>query len=269
MRYFISREFLLTLLALVGLGIGVYLLIFFFFLPFYTRHGEGQLVPDVTEMTQVEAMKALENEGLRPELADSVYRSDLPPGSVVKQYPSPFSRVKPNRSIALTINQRKPPMVKVPEVVDMSLYQAKLRLESYKLGIGRVTYKPDISSNVILEATYEGQPISSGLEVTQGSKIDVVVSNQKSSVYQVQVPDLEGYTYDDALTLITELGLNLGSVLYNLDGPEDMMGRVYSQTPKPGFGDSIRVGYPIDLYVYGEEPEASEGIEFEVEDGGE
>lgn len=266
LKYFISREFLLTILGLIGFGVLAYLAIFFWFLPSYTRHGAGQLVPDVYEFTQADAFKALDKAGLRPMVSDSTFRDDLPPLTVIKQYPAAYSRVKPNRSVLLTVNQKAAPMVNMPKIDDMTLYQAKNRLESWKVGLGKVRRIPDIGKDKILKVTYKGKPISEGDPIPQGSKIDVVVGDGLTS-WKVQIPDLEGYTYEDALGLLGDMRLGLGSVIYTPEGPEESMGRVYSQSPKAGFGDSINVGYSIDLYIYGQEPEENEGILIEELDG--
>ncbi|MDX2248219.1 MAG: PASTA domain-containing protein [Bacteroidia bacterium] len=258
-KYFISREFLMTLLGLTGLGILVYMLIFFWILPSYTRHGDGLLVPDVNTLSVEEAEKILEDAGLRPEIIDSIFQDQLPGRTVLKQYPAPYSRVKPNRTISLTINKSEPPMVTMPEIVDMSLYQAKARLEIWKLGVGKVTRIPDIAENVVLKVSYKGSPIQPGAAIPQGSKIDLVVG-QGLGYSNVQIPDLIGYSYEDALNILSDMGLGLGSVDYNPTGPPDQMGRIYSQNPKPGFGDSVRMGFSIDIYVYGQEPEGQEGI---------
>ncbi|MEO1448371.1 MAG: PASTA domain-containing protein [Bacteroidota bacterium] len=265
LRYFISREFFFTLLGLAGVGVLAYIAIFFWILPGYTRHGEGLLVPDVGEMTLSEAISTLEDEGLRPVAHDSIFDEELAGGVVLKQYPGPYSRVKPGRAIMLTINKSEPPMVAMPSVVDLTLYQAKSRLETWKLGIGRVTRVADIAKNAVLKASYEGKRISPGTKIPQGAKIDLEVGTGTGSI-KVQIPDLIGYTYEDALIIIREMGLSLGSIRYNATGPEDKMDRIYSQNPRPGFDDSIAMGRPIDLYIYGEEPEANEGILIEEVD---
>ena len=261
LRYFISREFLFTLIGLFLVGVVVYLAIFFWILPAYTRHGDGLLVPDVNELSVTEAEAELREKGLRPVRADSLFMDHLPPGVVIKQYPLPFTRVKPKRTIALTINKSEPPMVEMPNLIEpsISLYQAKARLEVWKLGVGSVTRVPDIAENVVLRASYEGKEIQAGTKIPQGSKIDLIVGTMKNAS-RVLIPDLAGYTYEDALSILRGMGLGLGSVLYNASGPEDAIGRVYSQNPKADFGDSIRVGSAIDIYVYGTEPEANEGI---------
>lgn len=247
---------------MIALGVLIYLAIFFWILPVYTRHGKSIVVPDVIEKSFTEATKMLEDADLQAILSDSSYNPDLEPGMILAQYPKQHSFVKPNRTVSLTINQKNPPQVAIPDIVDKSLYQAKAQLESWKLAIGNITRKKDLATNTILEVRYLGKKVNSGKMVPQGSKIDLVVSDGQGSL-NVGVPDLSGYAYEDALNTIRDLGLSLGALYYNANGPADMIGRVYNQNPKPTLRDSIKTGLPIDLYIYGTEPVENEGINSE------
>lgn len=269
LRYFISREFFFTLLGLAGLGVAVYFLIFFLILPTYTRHGDGVLVPDVSEYPLGEAEELLEDAKLRIGLIDSVYIDHLPPGIVVKQYPAPYSRVKPKRRIALTFNKFTPPMVSMPEVEELSLYQAQVRLENWGLSIGQRIEVPDIADNVVLEAIFNGRRIQPGTKIPQGSKITVKVAVKKRGI-KVEIPDLMGYTYADAVTLLREIGLGPGAIVYNPNNPNpEADGRVYNQRPAYEIGDSINAGSSVDLFIYGSEPQTKEGIIIQELEAGE
>ncbi|MCI4671367.1 MAG: PASTA domain-containing protein [Bacteroidia bacterium] len=265
LRYFISREFLLTLIGLGLLGVLLYLAVFFWIMPVYTRHGSGVLVPDVSEKPYKEAVAILKKSKLRPTAdPDSVFMENLPPGVIIKQYPAPYSRVKPNRTISLTINKFQPPMVAMPEVVDQTLYQAKVRLENWGLSIGKVMRKPDFAENAVLEAKYKGGDITPGTKIPRGSKIDVIVGSGLVSG-KVTLPDLTGYTYEDAIAILTELNLGLGSVVYEENAPAEQIGKIYDQRPRYIQGDSVNMGSSIDLYIYGSEPTSNEGIVVEGE----
>lgn len=258
-KYFISKEFFLTLLGLFFIGLVMYFLIFFLFLPAYTRHGDAVLVPDITEASYEEAIAQLKKNGLRYEVRDCTYIPDLEPLTVISQYPVSFSRVKPKRKVFLTINQQTPPIVKVPEIVDITFYQAKSQLESWKLGVGTVTKKPDIAENVVLEAKYLGKELKGGEYLPQGAKIDLVVGDGYKNARMVSLPDLIGLTYEDAITELKIRGLGLGKVVYDPNGPEEEMGFIFRQSPQPDRGiDEVREGYPMIIYVYGEEPEFPE-----------
>ncbi|WNJ20533.1 PASTA domain-containing protein [Pontibacter sp. G13] len=269
MKYFISKEFFLTLAGLGLLGVLVYLMVFFWVLPGYTRHGEGILVPDISELAFDDAVKTLEEADLKLGLVDSVYFENLDPGVVFRQYPAAYTRVKPERTISLTINRYQPPMVAMPDIIDKKLHNAKALLESKRLGIGRVTRKADKSINTILDYSFKGKRIEPGTMIKQGSKIDVTISNGYSS-HRVPVPDLSGYKYEDALRILNDLGL-ISVPSYQAEGPEEYMGRVFDQRPKARFGDSLFVGQSVDIFVYGEEPEENEAIlveEVSDEEGG-
>lgn len=269
LRYFISREFLLTILGLIGAGVLVYLLIFMLILPAYTRHGKGVTVPDVTYMSAEEAMSTLKEMNLKPEVADSITPSenliDQSGRWIIRQYPPPFTRVKPGRLIALTVPILNPAPVQLPNIVEtdqnresLSLADAKSRLVNAELRLGKITRRPS-ESEVVLEARYNGKELKPGDDVPRKALIDLVVGSGRSSS-RVQIPDLEGYPYEEALSILNEYGLGVGVLLYNPNGPDDQGGLVYDQNPRPGFADSIRMGESIDLYVYGEEPAATEGI---------
>ncbi|MDX1908739.1 MAG: PASTA domain-containing protein [Bacteroidia bacterium] len=262
LRYFFSREFFLTLVGLIGGAVLLYLMIFFWFLPAYTRHGEGVLVPDVSQMRTEEAIKALETAHLNPVLLDSQYIETLPPGAVIKQYPAPYSRVKPNRSISLTINKRQPPVVALPDIKNISLYQAKARLESWRLGVGKVTRIPDNAENQVLSVLFENRELKTGDLVPQGSRIDLNVGGGLNT-NRVAAPDLSGLSYDEALSTLRGLGLNLGGIAYNPNGPN---GQVFGQRPRAG--DSLRVGEAVDLFIYGQIPQENEAPIMENVGGG-
>jgi len=264
LKYFISKEFFITLLGLGLLGLLAYLLIFFIFLPSYTRHGEALLVPDVYELPWEEAQNILKQKGLRVEVRDSAYYDDLEPLTVVSQYPVALSRVKPNRKVYLTLNKRVPPMVKVPDIEGFTLYQAKSRLESWKLGIGTVSTRPDLADNVVLEYSYKGRRLSPGQEVPQGAQINVVIGSNYGSGRSTEIPNLIGLTYEEAVNTLRQYHLGVGSVIYNPNGPPEEEGKVYNQNPRALPGDSLQVGQSVNLFIYGKEPEQLEGVEIEV-----
>lgn len=263
LRYFISREFFLTLLGLAGAGALLYIFIFFWFLPAYTRHGDAIIAPDLTEMPLEEAEKSLRKAGLRPTVADEIYMDNLPPGVVLRQYPAPYSRVKPGRTISLTINKKDPPMVALPELRDMSLYQAKNRLEGWKLAIGKVTAVPDKATNFVISAAYQGREVKTGDMVPQGAKIELVIGAGLTAG-KVALPNLVGMRYEEALALLSSLRLNLGSVVYKADGPASASGTIFNQQPSPRSADSVAVGSSVDLFVQGQAPQENEGVIMET-----
>lgn len=258
LSYFKSKEFFLSLLGVIVAGILMYLFIFYVFLPSYTHHGSSAIVPDVNKLPYKEAMDKLSDADLDYEVRDSIYLPNVAPQSVVKQYPLPASTVKPGRTVFLTLNKTVPPMVKMPKVVDLSVYQAKARLESWKLQVEDIRKVPDIAKNVVLRTLYKGKEIKTGTEIPQGTGIVLIIGEGLKESF-VEVPNVIGMSYSDALQALSEVGLNINPVYDKSNGD----GRIYDQYPKPE-GDSVKEGWPVDIFIRGTAPE---GVEAPLEEG--
>lgn len=175
-RFLKTREFFITVLFIMPLLIGLSYYVFFnLFLPSYTHHGKSILVPDISQLSYNEAIAKLKDVGLNGQVKDSIYNPNLKPQMVVKQYPNPLSAVKPNRTILLTLNKVTPPMVKMPKIIDMPVYNAKSVLESRKLMVADIKKVPDIARNMVLRAQWKGKDIKEGAELPQGSGIVLVI----------------------------------------------------------------------------------------------
>ena len=258
-KYLKSREFRLTVLALVG-GIAlIYLVFFFVFLPLYTNHGEEVVVPDVTRMTLNNATEKLEGTDLRFEVVDSLYDSELEPLAVISQDPVPNSRVKPGRRIYLTINKTVPPLVKFPNIVGVSQYQAKLRLEGSSLSVGKMEYVPHQYANLVISVSYKGNKIKEGDPLPKFAKIDLTIGKGTGSI-RVETPNLVGMSYEAAIGILNRLGLPMAPPRFQPESAEED-GMVIQQSPRYIPGDSISMGTEFVLFIAGPEPpEALEGI---------
>ncbi len=258
-KYLKSREFRLTVLALVG-GIAlIYLVFFFVFLPLYTNHGEEVVVPDVTRMTLNNATEKLEGSDLRFEVVDSLYDSELEPLAVISQDPVPNSRVKPGRRIYLTVNKTVPPLVKFPNIVGVSQYQAKLRLEGSSLTVGKMDYVPHQYANLVISVSYKGNKIKEGDQLPKFAKIDLIVGKGTGSI-RVEKPNLVGMSYESAIGILNRLGLPRAPLRFD-PGSTAEEGMVIQQEPRYVPGDSVSMGTEFVLIIAGPEPpEALEGI---------
>ncbi|TKC09212.1 PASTA domain-containing protein [Pedobacter frigoris] len=210
--YLKTKSFRNNLLA-AAITVAVLLFIAFFSLRYYTKHGQGLNVPALKGMSFTQAVSKLEDLGLRYEV-DSVYIMDSPPGTVIDQDPNANTFVKDNRTIYLTVSMNTAPDVKFPDVELKSLRQVQAIIESFGLKLGDTTYKPDISRDVVLMASFGGQPIKAGQTVRKGSRIDFLLGDGKGNE-EVDIPSLIGLTKDEALfALRNGAMLNLGTVTY-------------------------------------------------------
>lgn len=166
------------LLFHILLAIGLSVVIFFLtvlLLQFFTRHGREVEMPDFKGRSADELIQKGTSEGFVFVVNDEIYERNAEPGTVLKQNPLPGEKVKNGRKVYLTLAASQPPMVKMPELRDLSLRQAQIMLESQKLVLDKVIEKPSPYENVVLEVLYNGHTVSAGKEVRQGDKITLVV----------------------------------------------------------------------------------------------
>ncbi|HAH59843.1 MAG: PASTA domain-containing protein [Lentimicrobium sp.] len=211
----------------------------------YTHHGEAVTVPSLLGLmpNQLNQLETIDNFDVI--IVDSVYDARLPKGSVAIQDPLPGSKVKMNRKIYLTLVSTLPEKVAMPNLIDLTLRQAKATLETYGLRLGEVKYVPDIAQNAVLGQSYQGHPIPPGQIILKGSGIELKVGQSVGSG-RVQIPFLLGKTRDEALRLLGDHYLTLGDETYE-DDAEPETARVYSQSPSYVKGMLINAGQTVSL----------------------
>ena len=150
-------------------------LLFFVFLFIFTRHGQSYPVPSFAGLKHNEVVKLANKYKLRVEITDSVYILTRKPGTVVEQNPIAGTKVKQNRRVLLTINARNPKKVEMPNIVGVTLRQAKAILDQQGLIVGNLIFVPDIAVNNILEQKYKGKQIEPGTMIAKGSRVDLIL----------------------------------------------------------------------------------------------
>ena len=245
-NHYIIRNVLILILAGVFVFWGTLV-----FLRHYTHHGEALPVPDVMGLTLDEAGKILKEQKMRWQLSDSVYVTLVKPGAVVSQNPEPGSKVKENRNIFLTMNALAPEKVKMPDVVGVSLRQAKTALESQGLYIGTMTYLPDIAKDYVLKQLYRGQEIRRGTEIVKGSEIELVLGRGLSDE-RAPVPDLLGNSFPEAKETTIKYSLNLSVPIYDntvITSADTVDAFIYRQRPAAGDDAMLQLGSYIDVWM--------------------
>ena len=246
----LTRRLLKVLLLHFSLMVVVFssivLLFFEFLLPVMTKHGQFITVPNL-KGTHVDALdELLTQRNLCFKITeDAAYSPIYPPSVVLEQYPKPGARVKEDRRIYITLNATQPPEVSMPNLVDGSVRNAQVLLKSRGLAHGTIKYVPDIAKNAVLAQQYNGQPITPGTRIAQGSPIDLVVGAGLGKQL-VAVPDVVGMTLEDAELFLLDVGVRLGNVIYKrVDSLS--AGTTFGQVPSAG--TQARLGEPIDLWL--------------------
>lgn len=209
--YLKTKSFRNTIISAILVSV-VLVLIAFYSLSYYTRHGSGILVPKVINMPIDRALSTLKDQGFGVSV-DSVYVLDQVPGTVIEQDPDAGTNVKDGRMIYLKIVKNQAPPVALPDIIDAPYISAEATLSNYGLKIGDTTYKADIARNHVLEVKFAGQTIQTGTKIPKGSKVDLVLGDG-SGASEVEIPDLVNQDLDAARFVLKNNGLALGIVTY-------------------------------------------------------
>ena len=222
----------------------------FMLLESYTHHGESITVPDLNGMTLDQVERHLKSKALRYTILDSAYLKDLKPETVLDQNPRPGSKVKENRRIYLTVNAKKPPLVKLPDLTDFSLRNADVQLESAGLNRAEIVeYVPD-PHKVVKVVMINNKVIDPYTEIPKGSIVTLVMGNGLGDT-KIEVPQLVGLTFHEAKLALRALSLNVGAVVEEGNIPKLENALVYYQSPEQTDENDrlITIGEPVDLFL--------------------
>lgn len=216
-----------------------------------TRHNHNLSVPDFAGMTLDEATLSAGNRNLRIEVFDSVFLSDFERGTVVEQHPRAGFMVKKNRKIFLTMNAMSPDMVAMPNLVDLTFIQARAKLESFGLKVGKISYEPDMGINLVLAQKQDGRKLVPGDSVVKGAKIDLVLGKGLSDE-ETAVPDLVGLSLEAANISASDRFLSIGAAVKDqsvISAEDELKALVYRQRPESGQGITLPMGSAIDVWI--------------------
>lgn len=126
----LANFFIIIVVAILGL------MIVYFSIAIFTKHGQTRVLPKVENMSYSQAVELLYDKGFRVDIRDSVYRDDVKPGYVIEQFPKANSIVKPGRKVFLYINAVHPKEVVIDP--DNNPVEDALKSYSFRQGIARL-----------------------------------------------------------------------------------------------------------------------------------
>ena len=167
------KQLLLAFVAIFVLGF-----LILWWLRITTNHNEKIEVPNLAKMSLDKVEDKLDEMDLRYEILDSAnYNPDFPKYSVIEQIPKPGKFVKENRKLYLTLNPSGYRKIEVPDVLGRTRRQAEPTLLAMGFQIGKISYRPHISDNV-LEMRNKGEKLNPGTPLQKTSVIDLIVGDQ-------------------------------------------------------------------------------------------
>ncbi len=171
---------------------------------FFNRTLDVVEVPDVTNMTVVEAQRLLEEKEFKVELKEEYGDpAKFKPGTVMEQSPKAGEKRKEKSLIILTISKGAE-LKAVPDVVGSTMDKAEQLLTDAGFKVGKVERRHDGSHRigVILSQSVKGSD-----KAPKGSEIDLVINEGDKAV-----PDLIGKKLSDVSAILKQAGLTLGEV---------------------------------------------------------
>ena len=221
------------------------------FLNLFTRHGRELVVPDFSNLTVLEAEHLARKSHLRVAVTDSVFLKRMKKGAVYRQSPLPGSHVKKDKRITLTINANIGKMVTMPDLVGLSMRQAKAELLSRGLVLGKLVYVQDMATNNVLKQIRGEEEIMPGTMIESETVIDLVVglNGYDATTY---VPDVKGLKRMSAVDAIHDSSLNIRELRFDesvVDYDDSLNAMVWRQTPEPSDSISVAMGSDVVLYL--------------------
>lgn len=253
--YFLtSGIFLKNFLGMVG-TVAFFLMLTFWWMRCYTKHGESLQVHDYIGMDLDEAMKKAEARSFNLVVNDSVSRPELRPGEIIDQKPNPLSRVKEDRTIYLQIVKTIPDMKRLPDLVgnyDFNHYSNKLARRGIQSKIKEKIFNPKYKANTILHLFHGDkkiteEDINKGVEVPDGSVLEFVVTERGGTM--VESPDLVCMSYKEAQFIINNYSLSVGSLVKDATISDEQEAFIWKQIPRFSPNQQIPMGTSFDLYL--------------------
>ena len=183
-------------------------------------------VPDVKNLSLVDARKALEGNGFKVDVQSSAPSDTVPVGNVISQVPEANQRLEKGKTVELVISTG-PGFVDVPYVVGKKSADAEAQLT--KLGL-KVTIQKRPHPTVPVDQVF-AQSIPFGTSTRAGQPISIYVSTGPEKTV---VPTVGGFTEEAAKKAITDAGL-VPQVVHSTEGDCAFTpGRVCQQSPAGG-----------------------------------
>lgn len=268
--YFISsKQFLKSFGYMSGVAVLIFLFLFKCGFPTYTRHGEEIETPDICNLTIEQAQKLMKGRNLRLIVTDSLYEPKKTAGVVLDQNPKAGDKVKPNRTIYVTVNTSMPPLVNLyyKQIIGRPLSFVERKFKSIDVKLGKLTYISGKGENTIAKAFIDDRvlfieanpskgetPPTEPQRIPRGTTIDLYLYRGEDAELKM-VPKVQCLSYQAALFVIKGSEYHLGNVsLNNSVGTDTLAAYVWRQSPPPGSRASMGSG--IDIWLTREQPDA-------------
>ena len=183
-KYPIICRLLVALIIFFGL-----VLITLLGIKMYTRHGIELELPDFTGQSYEEVIQNPQYGDYEFMIIDSVYNPQRKNGEIIEQNPAAKETVKSGRKVYLTLAVMEPPLVFMPDLINLSFRQAENNIKNLGLKMNPLVYKASLYENAVLEQLYKNRSIAPGTEIKMGESITLVVGKKTSDEFEDKTDD--------------------------------------------------------------------------------
>lgn len=238
----VGKKTLLLNVALAIFAVVIVIYITMVSLDRYTDQGATYVTPDFVGRVLVDCEADAKPLDLKLIATDTIFRYKAKPGEVLLQYPEAGHEVKKGRRVFLTIASDKAEMVEVPNMVDLSIRQAKVLIARAGLNLDSIKYVPSPYDGLVLEQNVTGM-------VKKRSFVTLSVGSSKKS-RSFRVIDLDGYSLSQVKQYVEKNDLYSGYVGYgdNIITREDSVNAVVVKQ-SPERGTSITSGDVVNIWL--------------------
>jgi beta-lactam-binding protein with PASTA domain len=178
-KFLTSRTFFIQAFLAIAIVV-VFTFLVIQFLDFRTNHGQEIKVPDLSKMKLEIAEEKLNELDLEVFLLDTVeFNADFPPFTILEQDPKAGSLVKDGRKVYVKLNAGEFTNITIPEFKDKTFRQISATIKSFTLKEGKITYKPHIAKDIVLQIYQNGRRLRAGDKVKKNSTLDFVLGDGK------------------------------------------------------------------------------------------
>ena len=246
---------ILNLAAMALLLVIIVLAVFYIYLPSVSNHGEEVSVPNLAGKSVIEVEKLLRETNIKFEVIDTIdfNKEKFAPWSVVNQFPAAHSTVKPNRTLRISLQSDKRPLVTLPNVFG-SISSAQTQLKARRLVLGDIEYveadgRAAVLKVIIDDIEYTEEDFKKEkIKIQTGTVVNLIVANGLDDQNIPNMVDVSnrGLTLDEAEVIIIGNGLLMGKIIETPS--RQPTGTIVGQRPRSRATD-VRTGQLVTLFV--------------------
>lgn len=167
------------------------------------------VMPELEGVTYTDAVETLHGLSLNINVKDYVFDSNIEKNHIVRQSQAAGEELKEGFTVDVIVSNG-PELVKVPNLMQKDVSEAKLILDNKSLNVGEINYEySDLPSGLVAKQTP-----SAGSDAKKGENVNLVVSQGKP-IETVLVPNLLGKSLPQVKSALSSVSLTLGNVTYN------------------------------------------------------